>query len=303
MFQKATKKQKKLRMSLAGPAGSGKTYTALAISTALAQGGKIALIDTERGSASLYSDRFNFDVSELDSFNPENYIKGIAEAGEAGYSVLIIDSLSHAWFGQGGVLDQVNKRGGNSFTDGWGKVGTPLQNRLLDAILNAPMHIIATMRTKSDYVIEPDERGKMVPRRIGTKEIQREGIEYEFDLVGILDMGNSMMIEKSRLPDLTGAIIDKPDGKVADRFLKWLESGESPTVQSDQQRWTAFCKEHGFGAAQIEAALGTRLVMSWMREHGQLVDDAMTKMLNWAMERSSAPANTKRPANNSSAGT
>lgn len=297
MFTKATKKQKKLRMSLAGPSGSGKTYTALAIATGLAQGGKIALIDTERGSASLYSDRFTFDVSELDSFNPENYIKGIAEAGEGSYSVLIIDSLSHAWFGQGGVLDQVNKRGGNSFTDGWGKVGTPLQNRLMDAILNAPLHVIATMRVKTEYVVEPDERGKSVPRRVGLKEVQREGVEYEFDVVGILDSGNSMVIEKSRMPDLTGKIIDKPNGKFADSVLKWLDSGEAPASQpSDQQRWTAFCKEHGFGAAEIEAGLGTRSVMGWMNQHGQLLDDAMTKMLNWAMERSTPPSNSRKPS-------
>ena len=93
------------------------------------------------------------------------------------------------------MLDQVNKRGGNSFTDGWGKVGTPLQNRLMDAMLNAPLHIIATMRVKSEYVIEPDERGKSVPRRIGLKEVQREGVEYEFDLVGLLDLSNTLTIE------------------------------------------------------------------------------------------------------------
>jgi hypothetical protein len=286
MFQKATRTKKKLRMSLAGPAGSGKTYTALAIATGMAQGGKIAVIDTERGSASLYSDRFTFDVVELDSFNPENYIKSINEAGEGGYAVLVIDSLSHAWFAQGGVLDQVNKRGGNSFTDGWGKVGTPLQNRLMDAILNAPMHIIATMRTKSDFVIEPDERGKMVPRRIGTKEIQREGTEYEFDIVGILDMGNSMMIEKSRLPDLTGAIIDKPDAKIADRVLKWLNSGDDAPVQSDQQLWTSFCKEHGFSASDIEKALGTRSVAGWMKERNATIKNAMSALMDWATAES-----------------
>jgi hypothetical protein len=192
------------------------------------------------------------------------------------------------------VLDQVNKRGGNSFTDGWGKVGTPLQNRLMDAILNAPMHIIATMRVKSEYVIEPDERGKSVPRRIGLKEVQREGVEYEFDIVGILDLSNTMMIEKSRMPDLTGAIIDKPDGKFAERITRWLGEGEPSTVQTDQQRWTAFCKEHGFGANEIEAALGTRSVAGWLRQHNTTLDDAMSKMLNWAMERSTAPATASR---------
>jgi hypothetical protein len=302
MFTKATRRQKKLRMSLAGPSGSGKTYTALAIGTGLAQGGKVAVLDTERGSASLYSDRFNFDVVELDSFNPENYIKVIAEASEAGYAVLIIDSFSHAWFGQGGVLDQVNKRGGNSFTDGWGKVGTPLQNRLMDSILNAPMHVIATMRVKSEYVIEPDERGKSVPRRVGLKEVQREGVEYEFDIVGLLDLGNTMTIEKSRMPDLTGAIVDKPNAKFAERVLDWLGKGDAPVVVTDQQRWTTFCKENSFGATEIEAALGTRSVATWLREHNATLEEAMAKLIAWATEREGAPASNSTRKTTTAAG-
>lgn len=294
MFQKATRTKKKLRMAISGPSGSGKTYSALAIATGLAAGGRIAVIDTERGSASLYSDRFDFDVVELDNFNPENYIKAIKEAEEAGFAVLVIDSISHAWIGTGGVLDQVNKRGGNTFTDGWGKIGTPLQNRLMDAILTAPMHIIATMRVKSEYVIEPDERGKSVPRRVGTKEVQREGSEYEYDILGVIDLQQTMVIEKSRMVELSGAIITKPDGKFGERLLKWLNEGQTASVQSDEQRWKAFCKEHGFGGAEIEAGLGTRSVMGWMTQHGLLLDEAMTKMLNWAMERPSAPTNNRK---------
>ena len=299
LFTKATRKTKKLRMSLAGPSGSGKTYTALSLATTLAQVGKIALLDTERGSASLYSDRFAFDVCELDSFNPENYIKVIHEASEADYSVLIIDSLSHAWVGQGGVLDQVNKRGGNSFTDGWGKVGTPLQNRLMDAILTAPMHIIATMRVKSEYVIEPDERGKSVPRRVGLKEVQRDGVEYEFDIVGVMDLSNTMVIEKSRMPDLTGQIIDKPSGKLADGILRWLnaDSSAQPAVSiataapvaPDQAKWVAFCKSNGFGATEIEAALGTRSVATWMREHSATIDQAMHRLADWKADDRRVP--------------
>jgi hypothetical protein len=331
MFQKASRKQKKLRMSLSGPSGSGKTYTALMLAAALAAGegkpGKaaahprpelgagrsagVAIIDTERGSASLYSDRFQFEVCELENFNPDNYIKAIHEAAETGYEVLVIDSLSHAWVGQGGVLDQVNKRGGNSFTEGWGKVGTPLQNRLMDAILNAPMHIIATMRVKSDYVIEINEQGKSVPRRVGLKEVQREGVEYEFDIVGTLDLSNALTIEKSRMTELSGALLDKPDAKLAARILNWLNEGGptaavpprtdeavppradgesdqaarpvfSTPVPTDQVRWTAFCKEHGFAKADIEAALGTPSVVSWMRERSRTLDDAMNAMVDWA---------------------
>lgn len=154
-FHKAVRYEKKLRMALTGPSGSGKTYTALEIATGI--GGKIGLIDTERGSASLYGDKFDFDTLELEYFGVDNYVNAINAAAEAGYNVLVIDSLSHAWSGLGGVLDAVNNTRGNTFTDGWGKVGTPQQNRLMDTILSAPVHIVATIRVKMGYEVEKDE--------------------------------------------------------------------------------------------------------------------------------------------------
>jgi hypothetical protein len=225
-FQKAARQQKKLRMALHGPSGSGKTFTALEIAKGL--GDKIAVIDTERGSASLYADRFGFDVIELEYFSVDNYVKAIGEAVEGGYDVLVIDSLSHAWAGLGGVLDAVNNTKGNVFTDGWGKVGTPQQNRLLDTILKAPMHVIATLRVKTDYEVEKDERGKATPRKIGLAPVQRDGVEYEFDIVGSLNIENTLTIEKSRMVDLAGKIIPKPDRKLGMHIMAWLNSGEPP---------------------------------------------------------------------------
>lgn len=121
-FQKATKKQAKGRMAIDGPSGSGKTFTALRVAKALAPTGKIAVIDTERGSASKYADLFSFDVCEIaDDFHPNHYIKALKEAEEAGYEVVVIDSLSHAWEGAGGVLELTDKaaarsKAGNSYT-------------------------------------------------------------------------------------------------------------------------------------------------------------------------------------------
>jgi hypothetical protein len=232
LFKRAIKSQKRLRMALMGPAGSGKTYTALQFATVLAEGGSIALLDTERGSASLYSDRFTFDVCELDNFNPQHYINAIVEASKAGYAVLIIDSLSHAWSGEGGVLDQVNARGGNTFTDGWGKIGTPLQNRFMKAVLEAPMHVIATMRVKTEYAMETNEKGKAVPKRVGLTAVQRDGVEYEFDFIGVMNIENTLTIEKTRMIDLAGAVVHKPDGKLAKRILDWLSDGEDIPVSS-----------------------------------------------------------------------
>lgn len=233
-FKKATKIQRRLRMALMGPSGSGKTFTALQLATELAEGGAIAVLDTERGSASLYSDRFTFDICELESFNPQHYIDAINAAAQAGYAVLIIDSLSHAWSGEGGVLDQVNRRGGNSFTDGWGKVGTPLQNSLIKTLLEAPLHVIATMRVKTEYSVEKDERGKSVPKRIGLAAVQRDGVEYEFDIIGVLDIQNTLTIEKTRMVALAGEVIAKPDAKLARKIMGWLSDGVAPPTIEEQ---------------------------------------------------------------------
>jgi AAA domain len=224
-FIKAVKYDSKLRLSIAGPSGSGKTWTALTLATVLAEGKPIAVIDTERGSASKYADQFSFYVDELDTFHPDNFIKRIHEAEQAGYAVLIIDSLSHAWNGTGGLLeivDQITKRSSskNSF-NAWGDA-TPIQNRMIDAITRSPMHIIVTMRSKAEYVVEYVD-GKSKPRKVGTAPIQRDGTEYEFDVVADMDIDNTMIIQKSRCPALSGKVISKPDAKVADVLKAWLQ--------------------------------------------------------------------------------
>lgn len=230
-FKKAVKYNSRLRLALAGPSGSGKTYTALTLATALAEGGAVAVIDTERGSASKYADQFSFDVQELDSFHPQNYINAIHEAEQAGYAVLVIDSLSHAWNGPGGLLEQVENitkrsKSGSSF-NAWGEA-TPLQNRLIDTITRAKLHIICTMRTKTEYVIEPNSYGKMAPRKVGTAPVQRQDVEYEFDVYGDMDTDNTLIIHKSRCSELAGAVIAKPDGQVAEALKRWLAGEPAP---------------------------------------------------------------------------
>lgn len=160
MFKKAERRKAKLRLALCGPSGSGKTYSALLIAKGI--GGKIALLDTENGSGSLYSNICEYDSAEIaPPFAVEKYISSIKAAENAGYNVLIIDSLSHAWAGQGGLLEEVDKRNkGNSFT-AWREV-TPMHNKLVDTILQSSLHIITTMRSKTAYEIEKDERGKVV---------------------------------------------------------------------------------------------------------------------------------------------
>lgn len=225
-FTKATKKQAKLRLAISGPSGSGKTYTALALAMVL--GKKRGLIDTERGSASKYADIFSFEVSDIaPPFNPEKYISEIHAAEQAGMDVLIIDSLTHAWSGAGGVLEVVDQAAtrakGNTYA-GW-REGTPLQNKLIDTILQSPCHIIATMRAKTEYALETNDRGKVQPKKIGMAPIQREGVEYEFDVSAFMDVDNNFCVEKTRCPALTGKVFNKPGKDLAQILLNWLSDG------------------------------------------------------------------------------
>lgn len=246
LFKKATKTQSKLRMALYGVSGSGKTYSALSIATGL--GGRIALIDTERGSASKYAGRFTFDVLEMQPpFTPASYVQAIKAAEAEGYDVLVIDSLTHAWSGAGGALEMVDNAAArssskNSYT-AWRDV-TPQHNALVDAILQVRCHVIATMRSKTDYVQERDERsGKMMPRKIGLAPVQRDGMEYEFDVMGEMDMGNNLIVQKTRCEELSGKVFSRPNGLVSDILRAWLSDGApktepvtQPTIQQERNR-------------------------------------------------------------------
>lgn len=231
-FAQATKRKSFLRMALSGISGSGKTYSALNIARYLVPDGKIAVIDTEHGSASKYADVFKFDVVELPDYSPNAYIAMIQAAAANGYDVLIVDSLSHAWVGEGGVLDLVNKatlasKSKNAYTEGWSK-GTPAQNALVEALLAVPCHLIATMRAKSDYIMETDRNGKSAPRKIGLAPIQREGMEYEFDVVAEMNLDHALIIEKTRCQKLDGKVIIKPGAEIAETLRVWLTDGAEP---------------------------------------------------------------------------
>lgn len=236
-FRKATKTAAKLRLALIGPSGSGKTYTALSVAQHL--GGGVAVIDTERGSASKYADVFEFDTMGLETFSPEVYVKAIQEAGKLGYGTLVIDSLSHAWVGRGGALEihdnaVARQRTQNSYT-AWREV-TPLHNAMVDAILQCPCHVIATMRAKTEYVQEKDDRGKTTVRKVGMAPVQRDGLEYEFDVVGDLDWEHNFIVSKTRCPALSGAVMKKPGEELARTLSAWLGGPAVPPGQASQAR-------------------------------------------------------------------
>ncbi len=227
-FVKAERRTAKLRLALVGPSGAGKTMSALKIAQGLGQ--RIAVIDTEHGSASKYAGEIcDFDTLELTDYHPDKFIEGIRTAAQAGYEVLIIDSLSHAWAGEGGVLSQVDQIAarqqakGNTF--GAWREATPMHNRLINAILSAPMHVICTMRAKTEYVQEKDDRGRTQIRKVGLAPVQRDGMEYEMDVVGDIDTAHNLVITKSRYSPLSDRVIDKPGVELGRELAAWLGSG------------------------------------------------------------------------------
>lgn len=243
MFKKAVKGTRKFRIALDGPTGAGKTYTALAVACALSQ--KVCLIDTERGSASLYADKFDFDTCDLTTHSPKNYCETIKAAVKAGYEAIVIDSLSHAWMGKDGALEQVDKaakrsQSGNTFA-AWRDV-TPMHNELVDTIVSADAHIIVTMRTKMEYILEEVTRnGKTTrqPRKVGLAPIQRDGVEYEFDIVADLDLDHNLMISKTRLDTLDGLVMNKPGAEFAGLLKDWLSTTvSSPSTSVDSVKQT-----------------------------------------------------------------
>ena len=231
-FTTATKHDARLRLALSGPAGSGKTYTALRIATSL--GKRVALIDSEHGSASKYADEFRFDTVRLESYSPTLYIAAIEAAEQSGYDVLVIDSLSHAWSGKDGALEmadreKVRSKTQNGFT-AWLKV-TPVWQSLIEKMLSSRLHLIATLRSKTEYVIETTEKGKAVPRKVGLSPIIRDNTEYEFDIVGDMTPDHQMIVVKTRCRKIDGEVIEKPGPGFAATRHRWLQ-GEGPEERS-----------------------------------------------------------------------
>ncbi|QDK02820.1 AAA-ATPase [Gordonia phage Squiddly] len=237
-FKPATREASYARIALTGPSGSGKTYTALALAHGLAIN-KVAVVDTERGSASKYVglNGWRFDTVQPDSFSPKSLVDILAAASAGNYNAIVIDSLSHYWMGVDGMLEQADRHAvrGNTFA-GWKEV-RPDERRMIDALVSYPGHVIVTMRSKTEYVIEDNDRGKKTPRKVGMKPEQREGIEYEFDLVGDLDYDNTLTVSKSRIHTLAKAIVPLPGEELAAQISDWLSEGEKvPTVAEYRKR-------------------------------------------------------------------
>ncbi|QFG52025.1 ATP-binding protein [Chryseobacterium sp.] len=258
-LRQSERRKAKIKMALQGPSGGGKSYSALLLGKGLANGdlSKVAVIDTENGSADLYAHLGNYNVITLKPpFTPENYIKAIEVCENAGMEVIVIDSISHEW---DELLDFHSKLAGNSFTN-WAKV-TPRQKAFIDKILQAKAHVIATMRTKQDYVLNQKD-GKFVPEKVGLKSVQRDGVDYEFTLVFDIDIKHFAVSSKDR----TGLFAGKPDFIIKEstgtEILDWCNSSEKPTKDKDFLSASRLTRDE----------IGLRDVMTRMQESNSIAE-------------------------------
>jgi hypothetical protein len=263
-FKKATKAAAKLRAAFFGPSGAGKTFSALRVATGL--GGPIAVIDTERGSASKYSDRFAFDVLDLEDQSIEGYVSAIAMAAEGGYRVLVIDSLSHGWQDLTAEVEKLAKAKyrGNTWS-AWSE-GTPLQRRLVNAILGFPGHIIATMRSKTEWTTV-DSNGKKTPQRVGLAPEQGKGIEYEFDLLVEISVEHIGQVIKDRTGKFQDKLIDKPGEQFGQQLAAWLADGETAPAPAPKPE-----PAPAPGRADVEQIRGYIRAATTVRTLGKITD-------------------------------
>lgn len=228
IFQKAVRQVAKLRLALSGPSGSGKTYSALLIASGIVPMEKVAVIDTENGSANLYANLGTYSVLTLHPpYTPKKYIEAIRAAEQEGFELVIIDSLSHAWNGEGGLLEQKDKATDAKYKgNGWAawREVTPEYNKLIETMLNSPCHIIATMRAKTEYM-QDDSNGRKRIVKVGAAPIQRDGIEYEFTVVFDLSIDHVATVNKDRTRLFDGQyFVPTPD--VGKTLKQWLDAGE-----------------------------------------------------------------------------
>lgn len=305
-FKRATKAAAKLRAAIFGPSGAGKTYTSLRVASGL--GGRIAVIDTEgaftidkdgneieMSSAAKYGDRFVFDVLNLRDKSIDGYIAAIAEAGSSGYEVLVIDSLSHGWQT---LLEEVEKLAkakyrGNTWS-AWSE-GTPLQRKLVQAILAFPGHVIATMRSKTEWTTV-DSNGKKTPQRVGLAPEQGKGVEYEFDLLVEISTEHVANVIKDRTGKFQDKLLDKPGEDFGKQLAAWLADGTPAPVAAAIAPPSTAASKAAQGPAPSEPPLFDRITahiadsgnvrtlgrigdrIDALVSEGQLTDDQATEL-------------------------
>jgi hypothetical protein len=234
MFEDAVRPETNALIALTGPSSSGKTYSALAMATGM--GTKIGVCDTERGRASHYAGLFPFKHLRMPDYAPQTLVRALAQGAAQGIDVMIIDSGTHYWSGKAGILDQVDNktnasRSGNAFTSGWKNI-KPVEHDMWDAIMAYPGHVIMTLRVKTAYELVENQQGKKEPTKIGLKPDQRADVEYEFDIVGDMDMSHTMTVSKCSFPGLwePGQRLELPNTRHGADIVTWLGEGTRLTT-------------------------------------------------------------------------
>lgn len=226
-FVKASKQMARAKIAMIGPSGAGKTFSALRCARGLTKNGRVGVLDSENNSASLYSDKFEgweyFVLPVTPPYTARKYLDAIDLAVREKLDCLIIDSLTHVWAGEGGLLQQKealdSRAGSNSYTN-WQQI-TKVHEALKSKILYSPLHIITTMRSKQEYVMETNDRGKSVPKKVGLKPIQRDDLEYEFTVVFDIGMDHQFMVSKDRT-DLFDGMVAKVTEQTGSDIRAWL---------------------------------------------------------------------------------
>lgn len=260
MLRQASRKKAKIRLGLSAISGGGKTYSALLIAKGLAHGDftKVAVIDTENGSADLYSHLGAYNVFTLKApFTPEKYREAISICENAKMEVIIIDSITHEWDGEGGILDISNSMTGNSYTN-WAKI-TPRHNAFIQSILQSDCHVITTVRRKQDYEMTTNSSGKLVPQKVGLKEVTREGFEYELTVNLEMDTKHNAGCSKDR----TGLFVGKPEfvptEETGKALLEWCESGVDEISNEDMLKSCATLEQLAEMYGRLSATEKARL--------------------------------------------
>ncbi len=248
-IKKAERKAVKIKLAITGPSGAGKTMSSLLLAKGLANGGKILVIDSEDGSSNLYADHqlvgADFDVLEIDApYTVAKYLQALEAAQKAEYDVIVIDSISHAWAGEGGLLDKktsLDSRGGNSYTN-WSSI-TKEQEQFKAKIIHCSSHVIVTMRSKQDYIVEANEKGRSAPKKVGLAPIQRDGMEYEFTTVFDVGMDHAYQVSKDRTGLFDGRV-EKITEKTGIELREWLNSGKTVIVRNKHDLVNALLTLH-----------------------------------------------------------
>ena len=234
MFEKATRQGNHIKLAITGPSGSGKTYSALRLARGLTPNGKIAVIDTENNSSSLYSSDFDFEVASVEApYEISKLVNLTKYVLKGDYEVLIIDSASHFWDGVLEYKNSLDKRGGNSFAN-WNTANEHYK-LMLRAILFSKIHVIVCMRSKMEYILQENDKGKYAPQKVGMAPVMRDGVEYEFTTVFDLDMNQHAQVSKDRTQMFSDRIfqITEETGK---QISNWLNSNTEESEKNSKNQ-------------------------------------------------------------------